>query len=258
MIGLIDFSNPSFKYDYKGYTAIINQVIDISVDHFIRYGNTDLIISDEQVLDYFDPINKIEEYNYNASNVFLDNFCKNKTTHNIYNAHTLANKDDLNLRYEVLNKILLPKPFLNDEVNNLLKKFDINDKTLGVQIRGTDKKQEVPKIPDDLIIKSISQTLNDYNLNKIFLSTDDNYYLQLLKNNLKENVIYNENNLISYDGNPLHFSKNRKKTNKDVLLDIYLLSNCEHFLYCYSNVSYLALTIGSKKQKYIKNINYEN
>jgi len=255
MFGLIDFSNPSFKYAYKGYTAIINQVIDIAIDHFNRYNNTHLIISDDQILDYFDPINEIKEYNYNASDVFLDNFFKNKTQHNIYNAHTLANKNDLELRHEVFNKLLLPKSFLNDEINYLLKKFNINDRTLGLQIRGTDKNKEIPRVPDNIIISSIKKVLNENNLSKIFLSTDDNYYLQLIKNNFKENVIYNENNLISYDGNPLHFSNNRKKTNKDVLLDVYLLSNCKYFLYCYSNVSYLALSLGYQKQEYIKNIN---
>jgi hypothetical protein len=258
MFGLINFSNPAFKYNYKGYTAIINQAIDIAIDHFSRYGNYNLIISDQQILDYFDSINEIEEYDYNASNVFLDNFLKNKTQHNIYNAHTLANKNDLQLRYEVLNKILSPKLFLKDEINYLLKKFNINDKTLGLQIRGTDKNREIPRIPDDFIITSVKKTLNENNLNKIFLSTDDNYYLELIKNNFKEILIHNENNLISYDGNPLHFSNDRKKTNKDVLLDVYLLSNCNYFLYCFSNVSYLALTLGFQNQKYIKNINYEN
>jgi hypothetical protein len=127
-----------------------------------------------------------------------------------------------------------------------------------LQIRGTDKTSEIPRISDNVIIESITKMLNDNQLNKVFLSTDDNYYLELIKNNFKEILIYNENNLISHDGNPIHFSNDRKKINKDVLLDVYLLSNCEYFLYCYSNVSYLALTLGSQKQKYIKNINYEN
>ncbi len=258
MIGLIDFSNPIFKYDYKGYTAIINQTIDIAIDHFMRYNDTNLIINDEQILDYFDPINKIDKYEYNASNVFLDNFFKGQTNHNTHNAHTLADKNDLVLRHKVLNKILSPKSFLIDEVNELLTSLNIDNKTLGLQIRGTDKSQEIPRIPDDTIITSITKTLNQHQLDKIFLSTDDNYYLELIKNNFKEKIIYNDNNIISYDGNPLHFSNDRKKINKDVLLDVYLLSNCEYFLYCYSNVSYLALTLGSQKQKYIKNINYEN
>lgn len=129
MIGLIEFSNASFNYRYKGYTAIINQTIDVAIDHFSKYNNTNLIISDQQVLDFFKPV-------YNSVN------------------------------------------------------FDYN--------------------------------------------------------------------LISYDGNPLHFSNNRKKTNKDFLLDVYVLSNCNYFLYCYSNVSYLALTLGFEKQKHIKNINDEN
>jgi hypothetical protein len=258
MVGLIDFSNPIFNYSYKGYTAIINQIVDIAIDHFGRYGNTDLIISDEQILYYFNPINNIDESDYNASNVFLDNFFKNQTRHNTHNAHTLADKNDLNLRNEILNKILSPKPFLIEEINNLLTTLKIDDKTLGLQIRGTDKTSEIPRIPDNIIIESITKTLNENQLNKIFLSTDDNYYLELIKNSFKEILVYNENNIISHDGNPLHFSNDRKKINKDVLLDVYLLSNCEYFLYCYSNVSYLALTLGSQKQKIIKNINYEN
>lgn len=259
MVGLIDFSNPLFKYNYKGYTAIINQTIDIAIDHFSRYENTELIISDEQILEYFDPINIVGEADYNASNVFLENFFKHQTRHNNHNAHTLADKNDLGLRYEILNKILLLKSFLNDEINDLLNTLGIDDKTLGLQIRGTDKNQEIPRIPDDVIIESIRKTLGQFHLNKIFLSTDDNYYLELIRNNFKEiKIIYNDNNLISYDGNPLHFSNDRKKINKDVLLDVYLLSNCQYFLYCYSNVSYLALTLGSQKQKFIKNINNEN
>jgi hypothetical protein len=257
MVGLIDFSNPTFNYNYKGYTAIINQMVDISIDHFDRYGNTDLIVSDEQILYYFNPINNITESNYNASNVFLDNFFKNQTKHNIYNAHNIADKNNLKLRNKILNKILSPKPFLNEEINNLLTALKIDDKTLGVQIRGTDKTHEIPKIPDNVIIESITKELNENQLNKIFLSTDDNYYLELIKNNFKEILVYNENNLISHDGNPLHFLNDRKKINKEVLLDVYLLSNCEYFLYCFSNVSFLALTLGVDRIKNFKNLNVE-
>lgn len=258
MVGLIDFSNPLFKYDYKGYTAIINQVIDIAINHFDRYENTNLIIDDKQILEYFDPLNNLEKYDYNASNIFLDNFFKNQTRHNVYNAHTLADRNDLILRDNIFNKILTPKSFLKYEIENLLKTLGINNETLGLQIRGTDKNQEIPRVSDDTIIQLITQTLNQHNLKKIFLSTDENHYLELVRNHFKEKIIYNDNNIISYDGTPLHFSSDRKKINKDVLLDVYLLSNCEYFLYCYSNVSYLALTLGSQKQKYIKNINHEN
>lgn len=258
MVGLIDFSNTVFNYEYKGYTAIINQAIDIAIDHFVRHGNTDLIVSDQQILDLFDTNFNLIDYEYNASNVFLDNFFKNNTRHNKHNAHTLADKDDLSLRYEIFEKLLTPKKELIDEINQLLNQLNIDDKTLGVQIRGTDKNTEIPRVPDAKIIELINNDLSEHELDKIFLSTDDNHYLQLIKTNFKGKVLYNENNLISHDGTPLHFSADRKKTNKDVLLDVYLLSNCKYFLYCYSNVSYLALTLGSKTQKHIKNINNEN
>ncbi len=258
MIGLIEFSNPSFNYRYKGYTAIINQTIDVAIDHFSKYNNTNLIISDQQVLDFFKPVYNSVNFDYNASNIFLENFFKNNTRHNQYNAHTIANREDLILRGEIFNKILTPTKEITHQVNQLLTDFNINNKTLGLHIRGTDKNSEIPRVSDDKIIDVINKMFTENKLDKIFLSTDDNYYLQLIKTNYKERVLYNDNNLISYDGNPLHFSNNRKKTNKDVLLDVYVLSNCNYFLYCYSNVSYLALTLGFEKQKHIKNINDEN
>ena len=258
MIGLIDFSASEYNYNHKGYTAIINQAIDIAVDHFIRHNNTDLVISDAQILDYFTPVHTFNKYDYSAANVFLDNFRKNQTRHNIHNAHTPADKDDLRLRHKILNRILSPKSFLTNEIADLLTTLSIDDRTLGIQLRGTDKVTEIPKTPDNIIINSITKTINQYQLSKLFLSTDDNYYLELIKNNFKEILVYNKNNVISYDNKPIHFSENRKQINKDVLLDAYILSNCKYFLHCFSNVSYLALTLGSQNQKYIKNINYED
>lgn len=258
MIGLIDFSNPKFNYEYKGYTAIINQVIDIAIHHYEKNANLDLMITDNQILENFN-LNKIfKTFDYNASDIFLNDFENNLTRHNVNNAHTLADNKDLNIRNKIFNDLFTPKNILKNEIDTTLKKINIDNKTLGIQIRGTDKIKEIPKIPNKKILDFINKTLKDYELNKIFLSTDDNYYIELLKNTYKELLIYNEDNLISYDGTPLHFSNNRKKTNKDVLIDVYLLSNCEYFLYCYSNVSYLALTLGSNKQKFIKNINDED
>jgi hypothetical protein len=258
MVGLVDFSNPMFKYNYKGYTAIINQVIDIAINHFDKYNNLNLIISDQQILELFNPTYKDEIYSYNASNVFLENFINNKTRHNKHNAHTIADIEDLKIRNKIFNDLLTPKKEIIEEVELLNKKLTIDDRTLALQIRGTDKQIEIPKVSDDIIIRSIEKFLKENNLNKLFLSTDDIHYLELIKKYFSDNLLYNENNLISTDGQPIHFSKNRSRANKDVLLDVYLLSNCKYFLYCFSNVSYLALTIGSKRLKNIKNINNEN
>lgn len=258
MIGLIDFSNPTFNYNYKGYTAIINQTIDIAINHFNKFGNLDLSVSDHQILENFDMLTNFEKQDYNASDDFLIDFFKGNTRHNSFNAHTLADEADLKLRCDIFNKILKPKKELLDEINQLKKDLGISNKTLGLQIRGTDKNTEIPKIPDGIIISSIQHALNKNGLTNIFLSTDDAHYLELIKSNFDGIVHHNKNNLISYDGKPLHFSDNRKKANKDVLLDVYLLSNCEYFLYCFSNVSYLALTLGAETLKEIKHISDEN
>lgn len=258
MIGLIDFSNPLFKYNNKGYTAIVNQSIDVAINHFEKFNNLNLVISDKQILDLFEPLYSSINFSYNASDIFLEDFFDNKTRHNIHNAHTIADAKDLELRNNIFNQLLSPKMEISDEINCLKKMYNIDKKVLALQLRGTDKQTEIPRVEDDKVLISVENFLNKNKLDRIFLSTDDIHYLDLIKGNFGDSVIYNENNMISIDSKPLHFNQDRTKANREVLIDVYLLASCEYFLYCFSNVSYLALTIGSKNFKNIKNINYEN
>jgi hypothetical protein len=258
MIGLINFSNPTFNYRYKGYTAIINQVVDITIEHYKLYKNFDLNIQDEQIKTHFDLIKNLGFYDYNASDLFLEKFFKNETTHNFYNAHTIANKENLNLRKFIFENILIPKKEITEGVDKIKDEIFKDKNILGIQIRGTDKINEIPKIPDDVILKQIETYFNKNKIDKIFLCTDDFNYINLLINNFGDLVEYNKNNLISYNGDPIHFSNNKEIINKEVLIDVYLLSNCHYFLYCFSNVSFLALTLGVDKIIDFKNINNEN
>lgn len=114
---------------------------------------------------------------------------------------------------------------------------------------------ELPEIPAENILKKIYINLNSKNITNILLCTDDIKYLNLLKKEFGEIVKFNYNNYISHDGYPLHFTENRKIINKQVLSDVYFISKSKHFLYCYSNVSHLALTIGAKNFETIEVLN---
>jgi hypothetical protein len=133
----------------------------------------------------------------------------------------------------------------------------MGENILGVQIRGTDKKTELPKIEESIVINHIDKLLNNNTeIDRIFVSTDDFNYLDIiLKTFGDKNVIYNDKNLISRDGEPLHTRYDRKKINYEVMSDVYLLSKCNHMLYSFSNVSFLALSMMENFNKQLININ---
>jgi len=183
-------------------------------------------------------------------------FFLNNTTHNFFNAHTIVNKENLYLRKKVFDNILKPKLEILEEskrIKNQLNDFNV----LGVQIRGTDKKNEIPPIPNDVIVKKIKDYIEKQNIKKIFLSTDDIKYVNLLTYEFGDIIFYNKENTISHNGNPIHFSNEKESLNREVLTDVYVLSSCEHLLYCFSNVSFLALTLGVDKITNFKNLNVE-
>lgn len=258
MIGLIDLNRIEFNYDYKGYTSIINQVVDIAIEHYKKYNDYSLIITDSQIEMHYENIFNGGRIDYDASLIFLEDFYQNKTEHNIFNAHTIANVDNLKRRYVAFNNILKIKPEIKELVDDIISKLDVGVNTLAIQIRGTDKKTEIPEIPIDVIIDKIKKFKSEYMIDNIFVSTDEFKYIEVLVNTFGDMIKYNDNNLFSYDGNPIHNTINRDKVNIDVLLDSYVLANCGYFLYSFSNVSFLALTIGNVNFKKIKNLNYED
>ena len=89
----------------------------------------------------------------------------------------------------------------------------------------------------------------------LYLATDDYKYLDMFNKKYNGLVKFNTNNIISKDNRPIHFIEDRTEINKQVMIDINTLTKCPYFLYNYSNVSYLALTIGINKFKAIHCIN---
>lgn len=256
MVGKISLKDTRFKYGTKGFTSILNQVIDLANLHHSIYKNYNIIVEDEQILKIFENknIESLDENSYIVSDVFFNLFESGKYD-NTHNAHSLVNVEHLKYRN--------PKNFLNFKedylvnFNNIKKKLFKDYKILGIQIRGTDKVNEIPKIPIDKIFSKIDQAMKeDKSLNKIFLATDDYYYIEsLTKNYGEKDLIFNDKNLFSYDGLPLHYKENRDRINLEVMIDSHLLSETNYFLYCFSNVSFLSLSLIEDYTKKIKNLN---
>lgn len=142
---------------------------------------------------------------------------------------------------------------MNDFVQQLVFKKEIEQKLLekkiffdahnilGVQIRRTDHAHEIKPVPTEKFLKEIDRRLHNYNY--LFVSTDDNSILDLLKKMYGSKLIFNEvcrsDNEVAVHAN-LEFT-NRYKLGEEAILDCYCLSLCKHAILMQSNISYAAL-----------------
>lgn len=255
MVGKINLNDSRYKYGYKGFCSIINQVIDISLLHHKIHGNYNVDIEDPQILKFFDVLYKesYDEY-YDTGTLFLNEFF-NGNIDNSHNAHTTPNIDNLIIKNNTLNSILTLKDEILVNFEEVLKeKFD-GEEYIGVQLRGTDKKNEISPVPDEKIIEGIDSILSETKLKRIFLATDDIKYVNLITERYGDHITINEGNIFSMDSKPIHFTENKEKINLDVLFDVYFLKNSSYICYTYSNVGYLAMIMGINNIKGFKILN---
>lgn len=255
MVGKLNLSDHRYNYPYKGFTSIFNQIIVLAKIHYNLYGNYNVFVEDYQILNLFDNmyIPHSGDTTYNVSDIFFEDFFAGKYE-NDYNAHKLVNIDDLKTRQ--ISKFLKYKDEVLVEFLKIKENLFGLNKFIGVQIRGTDKNTELPSIKIDNVITHIDAAIEKYPTHKIFIATDDNTYLSIIRDKYGSKVVFNEGHMISYNGNPLHTNHvNRERVNREVMLDVYLLSCCDYILYSFSNVSFLALSIMENHKKEIININ---
>jgi len=258
MTNNITLYDDRFNYSRKGFCAIVTQLLYIISEHNSFYGDTNICIGDSQLLELFDNLNTVGSLDYNPSGRWLDVFFTepDKLVYTDYNAHMPANAKVLSELNFCLRNTLRIKPNILSEFTNLFDRY-ITSRTMGVQIRGTDKVSEIPPIADEDIISHINYELDNDNIDNIFLSTDDVKYVKLLTSHFGGRVVYNESNIISNNEGAIHFNQkhNKSRVNYEVLSNAYLLSKCKTLLYCYSNVSQLALIMGINELNKIKLLN---
>lgn len=164
------------------------------------------------------------------------------------NAHAINEIEHLKRKSEIFHYFF---KFRNlEELEELRREF-ITDRTLGVHLRGTDKNGEVAPPSPELILRNIREIVEVGQITNIFLATDDIKYRNLLQNEFGDLIRTLPSHEISKNGKPIHFRVFRRKLNREVLEDIYLLSHCPYLIYSYSNVSYLSLVIGISRFKLI-------
>lgn len=231
-----------------GFGAIFNNTINVCKYHYEKFNNNDIFIDNDEINDLFETkdINK-SECSYDLEKSYDDSMYPNPS-----NAHVLCDIESVKEKNRILNIFFKLKDIEYYEVEK--NKF-INDKTLSIHIRGTDKSSEINPPNIISIFSKVQEMIDNNEIDNIFLATDDIFYINNLILRFGSMVKYRKDRTISFDGRPLHFIDDRTKLNKELMTDVYLLSESKYFLYCFSNVSYLALTIGINNFKKIKCIN---
>jgi hypothetical protein len=142
----------------------------------------------------------------------------------------------------IIKKYIRIKPHIQKKIDDFFSRHIQDRYTVGVHIRGTDKKEEVNPLDVGYLIRMINKYKeNHFPEAQFFVATDEQRILDQCKKELQGNVI-------SYDcqrsdnGLPLHRVQGDTTQNgEDVLIEVLLLSRCNFFMHTSSNVSWAVL-----------------
>lgn len=247
---------------FSNVTFVLNHLIIAKKNGFIP------IVDMENFITIYNEKNKINN-NSNAWEYYFKNLSKfslnevyksNKviiTNDKFYNTFKYNLSQDIELK-DLFNKEI----FMSDNlfrIFELIKKKYLNKKVLGIHFRGTSYKQS-PGHPfpatKKQMINIVNKIIHKNDIDIIFLSTEEKQYLELFKKEYKDKIFFlnspyrsNKNNAFKVYPRPNH----RYKLGREILIETFLLSECDHFIYVNSNVSSAAIALNkNKKQKRYK------
>jgi hypothetical protein len=137
------------------------------------------------------------------------------------------------------------KPEIKELVDEFSTKFD--DNTLCMHIRGTDE-AEIPIVRDSHILEVTNKVLSEQCIKKIFLMTDDLYFLNFMKQNYPLQLIYRDfKRGQRYEG--LHKVRLEPPfiVGLNAVLDAFCGARCAHYLYTRSNFATMSMIAGKFK-----------
>ena len=221
--------------DFQNFGTLYNEIIPINnTENAWEY--------------YFEPVSpfSLDEV-YKSKNVF---FCSGSYPSSMsYSITTIDGLYD-----EIYRKYVFLKSYVKDHLKKYLELF--KRRVLGVHFRG----KEMNLAPghsfaptEKQMIKYTSEIIEKYDIEKIFLVTEEQRYMDLFINNFGEKVFYTDS-FRSYKINSYNLSpreNHRYLLGLGVLIDAHLLSICSGILCGDSNVSEYARFINNKKFEFI-------
>jgi hypothetical protein len=132
------------------------------------------------------------------------------------------------------------KPYVNDLLNDFYIKNLKNKINLGVQVRLTDMKKHHSVSGLDSYVERINEILKLHpEIEQIFVSTDDNEVISVLKNSLSKKIVYYDDMFRADNSNPHTDPYDRYNSSREYhkyklalegILEIFTLSKCDYML----------------------------
>jgi hypothetical protein len=218
-----------------------------SSEQFIMYKkpsdkNTDITY---KYFEHYDKINNIEA-------LFPINFIHN---------HQFVDYVHLDFQHlkPIVQKYFSPSVEINDIVNNMINKYNINcDSCIAAYYRGTDKHKETRLASfDDFYKKILEVKSNDNDELQILLQSDSAQFIDYIKSKNMKNIIIIDENETSYTNGGIHNDNRAKSTDANYyqifnfLSTIIIISRCKHLICSSGNCSLWALIYrGNSKNVY--------
>jgi hypothetical protein len=188
---------------------------------------------------YFRPVSNLK-YN-NGDNVNF--FCTDEKSCGKFNYYD-SSQEKRDLASKLINKYIALNAIVHAKVNNFYNNNMVNLKTIGIHIRGTDKKIEnTPVAPE----RAVSEALRHSDENtQFFIATDEKKLLDRMLELLKGRKVVYYDCYRSTDGKPLHISRHKpsfSQLGEDVIVEMWIMSKCNMLIHTLSNVSSIPLYI---------------
>lgn len=145
----------------------------------------------------------------------------------------------------LIKEYIIPRSEINIEIEKFIQCNFENKEILGVHYRGTDKIEEAPFVSYKKTFAVISKCLEaNPNLSKIFITTDNNDFIEFMKNSSLSNLLcYHNDSYRSNDGIAIHKNNdlNKFNINKDAIINMLILSHCSFIIKSASILSSLSI-----------------
>jgi hypothetical protein len=150
--------------------------------------------------------------------------------------------------YSLIDRYIKVKPHIEEKVNQIVEDSFGYSTIIGVHYRGTDKCGEAPRAPYENVAAHVDETIIEleeigHSDIKIFVATDEQDFLDYMRERYPLKIICYEQSERSVDGVCVHLSGKGGtpyKKGEDALIDCLLLSKTDILLKTSSNLSQCA------------------
>jgi hypothetical protein len=238
----------------------------IKLNEIVKFINLykklpDIVDSSQQFEMYKNNVNNDVTFDYfeNYNNIQNNNNIPNSIKYHWSDQFINYNNLDYQNITPLIKKYFSPSVKINEIINNLEKKYNINyDNTLAVYYRGTDKISETQIASFDDFYKQIIKIININQNIKILLQTDTAKFIDYINNKNLNNIIIINENKTSYTNKGIH-NENSKCVNYNDMLyflsTVIIISKCKYIICSSGNCSIWMILYRGSSTNIIQHLN---